>query len=48
METERMGQVLSAREIFDLVREDLTQVEKAIDADARNFAVQRNACLLHF
>ena len=33
METERIGQVLSAREIFDLVREDLEGVEKVIDAD---------------
>lgn len=32
METERVGQALSAREIFDLVREDLECVEKAINA----------------
>jgi octaprenyl-diphosphate synthase len=34
METERAGQALSAREIFDLVREDLEGVEKAINADS--------------
>src|ERR1700679_1412762 len=34
METERAGQVLSAREIFDLVREDLEQVEKAINVES--------------
>jgi octaprenyl-diphosphate synthase len=34
METERIGQALSAREIFDLVREDLGCVEKAINADS--------------
>src|SRR6202051_2077913 len=34
METERVGQALSAREIFDLVREDLERVEKAINADS--------------
>jgi octaprenyl-diphosphate synthase len=34
METERAGQALSAREIFDLVREDLERVEKAINADS--------------
>src|SRR5271169_3099073 len=34
METERVGQVLSAREIFDLVREDLERVEKAIDVES--------------
>lgn len=34
METERIGQALSAREIFDLVREDLECVEKAINADS--------------
>ena len=34
METERMGQVLTAREIFDLVRDDLALVEKAIDVES--------------
>jgi octaprenyl-diphosphate synthase len=34
METERAGQILTAREIFDLVREDLQQVEKAIDVES--------------
>src|ERR1700689_3037024 len=34
METERIGQVLSAREIFDLVSEDLGHVEKAIDVES--------------
>src|SRR5580658_1105368 len=34
METERVGQVLSAREIFDLVREDLERVEKAINVES--------------
>ena len=34
METERAGQALTAREIFDLVREDLEQVEKAIDVES--------------
>src|ERR1700692_4665280 len=34
METERVGQALSAREIFDLVREDLERVEKAINAES--------------
>jgi octaprenyl-diphosphate synthase len=34
METERIGQVLSAGEIFDLVREDLERVEKAIDVES--------------
>src|SRR3984957_19597087 len=34
METERAGQVLSAREIFDLVRGDLEQVEKAINVES--------------
>jgi octaprenyl-diphosphate synthase len=34
METERIGQVLSASEIFDLVRDDLARVEKAIDAES--------------
>ncbi|HWF10287.1 MAG TPA: polyprenyl synthetase family protein [Bryobacteraceae bacterium] len=34
METERIGQALSAREIFDLVREDLECVEKAINTDS--------------
>jgi octaprenyl-diphosphate synthase len=34
METERVGQALSAREIFDLVREDLACVETAINADS--------------
>src|ERR1700678_2972678 len=34
METERIGRVLSAREIFDLVREDLQGVEKAIDLES--------------
>src|ERR1700733_5688040 len=33
METERAGQVLSAREIFDLVREDLEQVEKGVNVE---------------
>jgi octaprenyl-diphosphate synthase len=34
MATERAGQVLSAREIFDLVRADLEQVEKAINIES--------------
>jgi octaprenyl-diphosphate synthase len=34
MEIERAGQVLTAREIFDLVREDLEAVEKAIDIES--------------
>jgi octaprenyl-diphosphate synthase len=34
METERLGQALSAREIFDLVREDLECVEKAINIES--------------
>ena len=34
MKTGRMGQALSAGEIFDLVREDLASVEKAIDVDS--------------
>src|SRR5579863_10334263 len=34
METERVGQALSAREIFDLVREDLERVEKAINVES--------------
>jgi len=34
METERIGQALTAREIFDLVREDLERVEKAINAES--------------
>ena len=34
METERAGQILTAGEIFDLVREDLQQVEKAIDVES--------------
>src|ERR1700722_10531362 len=34
METERAGQVLSAREIFDLVRADLESVEKAINVES--------------
>jgi octaprenyl-diphosphate synthase len=34
MKTERAGQALSAREIFDLVREDLEKVEKAINVDS--------------
>src|ERR1700742_3672683 len=34
METEKIGHVLSAREIFDLVREDLELVEKAIDIES--------------
>jgi octaprenyl-diphosphate synthase len=34
METERAGRVLSAREIFDLVREDLEKVEKAINVES--------------
>jgi octaprenyl-diphosphate synthase len=34
METERAGQALTAREIFELVREDLERVEKAINADS--------------
>src|SRR5437016_12576705 len=34
METERAGQVLTAREIFDLVREDLERVEKAIELES--------------
>ena len=34
METERAGPILTAVEIFDLVREDLQQVEKAIDVES--------------
>lgn len=34
METDRAGQILTAAEIFDLVREDLRGVEKAIDVEA--------------
>src|SRR5215469_11070114 len=34
MEIERAGQVLTAAEIFDLVREDLRGVEKAIDLES--------------
>jgi octaprenyl-diphosphate synthase len=34
METERANQVLTASEIFDLVREDLELVEKAIDVES--------------
>jgi octaprenyl-diphosphate synthase len=34
METEPVGQVLSAREIFELVREDLERVEKAINVES--------------
>ncbi|MCU1327743.1 MAG: Geranyltranstransferase [Bryobacterales bacterium] len=34
METDRAGQTLTAAEIFDLVREDLRSVEKAIDIEA--------------
>jgi octaprenyl-diphosphate synthase len=34
METERAGQVVSTREIFDLVREDLEKVEKAINVES--------------
>jgi octaprenyl-diphosphate synthase len=34
METERAGQILTAGEIFDLVREDLQEVEKAIDVES--------------
>lgn len=34
METERIGQVLSASEVFDLVRDDLALVEKAIDVES--------------
>src|ERR1700734_251299 len=34
MATERAGQVLSASEIFDLVREDLERVEKAINVES--------------
>jgi len=34
MEIERAGQVLSAAEIFELVREDLQRVEKAIDIES--------------
>jgi octaprenyl-diphosphate synthase len=34
METKRAGQALSPREIFDLVREDLEKVEKAINVDS--------------
>ena len=34
METERANQALTASEIFDLVREDLELVEKAIDAES--------------
>ena len=40
METERAGQVLSARRIFDLVREDLEQVEKATVNRRRRFGRQ--------
>jgi hypothetical protein len=35
METERANQALTASEIFDLVREDLELVEKAIDVESR-------------
>ena len=35
MATERAGQILTAREIFELVREDLRSVEKAIDVESR-------------
>jgi octaprenyl-diphosphate synthase len=34
METDRAGQALTAREIFDLVSEDLAEVEKAIDIES--------------
>ena len=34
MAIERAGQILTAAEIFDLVREDLQRVEKAIDVEA--------------
>jgi octaprenyl-diphosphate synthase len=34
METDRAGQILTAAEIFDLVREDLRGVEKAIDVES--------------
>ena len=34
MAIDRAGQLLTAAEIFDLVREDLQRVEKAIDAEA--------------
>ena len=34
MATERAGQVLSASEIFDLVRGDLEEVEKAINVES--------------
>jgi octaprenyl-diphosphate synthase len=34
METERVNQALTASEIFDLVRDDLDLVEKAIDAES--------------
>lgn len=34
METDRAGQVLSAAEIFNLVREDLQRVEKAIELES--------------
>ena len=34
METDRAGQALTAMEIFDLVREDLVNVEKAIDIES--------------
>src|SRR5665213_2132908 len=34
METERAGRILTAAEIFDLVREDLQRVEKAIDVES--------------
>jgi octaprenyl-diphosphate synthase len=34
METERVGQALSAHEIFEIVREDLERVEQAINADS--------------
>ncbi len=34
MAIERAGQILTAPEIFDLVREDLQGVERAIDAES--------------
>ena len=34
MPTERAGQILTAAEIFDLVRDDLRLVEQAIDAES--------------
>ena len=34
METERAGTVVGAREIFELVREDLERVEKSIDVES--------------